>query len=111
MGWRCPVSQQHDGNLDALAVQLDQQVDAANLRPVTMEDDDIGIARGIWCARQQGEFPDRKALLGQLVGQESAIDRAVPMRRTRIASGSPTEASSTGAPASKVITSSKTVVI
>src|SRR5258708_7111592 len=42
-----------------------------------MEDDDIGITRGIRCARQRGEFPDRKALLGQLVGQESAIDRAV----------------------------------
>jgi hypothetical protein len=43
-----------------------------------MEDDDVGIAGGIRCTERRGDLPDRKALLGQLVGQESALDRAVP---------------------------------
>src|SRR5580700_847663 len=47
------------------------------LRPVTMEDDDVGIAGGIRCAGQRGDCLDGKALLRQCVGQESAIDHAV----------------------------------
>jgi hypothetical protein len=42
-----------------------------------MEDDDVGIAGGSRCAGKRGECPDGKALLGQSVGQESAIDCAV----------------------------------
>src|SRR5260370_24857763 len=77
MGRQCLAGQEHDRDVDALPVQLDQQVDAGNLRPVTMEDDDVGIAGGISCAGQRGDVPDGKALPGQLVGQESAADRAI----------------------------------
>jgi len=38
------AGQQHDGDVDALPVQFDQRVDAGNVRPVAMEDDDVGIA-------------------------------------------------------------------
>src|SRR3984893_17133730 len=47
------------------------------LRPVTMEDDDVGIAGGIRCAGQRGDCLNGKALLRQFVGQESAIDHAI----------------------------------
>ena len=95
-----------------MPAQLVQQVDPGNLRPVAMEDDDVGIAGGIRCAEQRGDRPDRKAPIGQLVGQESAIDRAVlDEKDAKIASGSLTGASGTGAPASKLATSSKTVAI
>jgi hypothetical protein len=77
MGRECLVGQQNDRDSDGLPPQLEQQVNAGTIRPATMEDYDVGIRRGIWCARQRGEFPDRKAPLGQLLGQESAIDRAV----------------------------------
>jgi hypothetical protein len=77
MGWRCLAGQQNDRDAGGLPLQLAQQVDAGNLRPVTMEDDDIGITRGIRCARQRGELPDRKALLEQFVGEESTLDRVV----------------------------------
>jgi hypothetical protein len=42
-----------------------------------MQNDDVGIAGGIRCARQRVDCLDGKSLLGQLVGQESAISRAV----------------------------------
>jgi hypothetical protein len=42
-----------------------------------MQDDDVGIAGGIGCAGQRGDCLDGKALLRQVVGQESAIDHAV----------------------------------
>src|SRR6202048_290600 len=47
------------------------------LRPVTMKDDDVGIAGRIKCAGQRGDYLDGKALLRQFAGQESAIDHAV----------------------------------
>ena len=58
-------------------MQVDQQVDAGNLRAVTMQDDDVGIAGGMRRTGQRGDFPHGKALLRQFVGQESAIDHAV----------------------------------
>ena len=60
-----------------MPLQYVQQVDAGHLRPVTMEDDDIGIADSIRGTGQRGDCLHGKALLGQLVGQESATDRVV----------------------------------
>src|ERR1700682_6172354 len=80
MGRQCLAGEQHDRDVDALPVQFDQQVDAGNLRPVAMEDDDVGIAGGIRCADQRGdipESPDGKALLRQYISQGPAIDRAL----------------------------------
>ena len=80
MGRQCLTGQEHDRNVDALLVQFNQQVDAGNLRPVAMEDDDVGIAGGIACVEQRRailESPDGKALLGQFIGRELTIDRVV----------------------------------
>src|ERR1700716_2974072 len=79
MGRRCLASQQHDRDVDVQPLQLSHQLNAGNLRPVTMEDDDVGIAGGIRCAEQRGdiESADGKALRGQYIGQEPAIDRVL----------------------------------
>src|SRR5712675_1182229 len=44
-----------------------------------MEDDDVGIAGDIGCAEQRDdiESADSKALRGQYIGQEPAIDRVL----------------------------------
>ena len=47
MGRECRAGQHHDGDIDALPVQLVQQRDTGNLWPVAMEDDDVGIEESI----------------------------------------------------------------
>src|SRR3981081_1765944 len=107
MGRRCLTGQQHDRDVDALPAQLDQQLDTGTLRPVAMEDDDVGIAGGIGCAEQRGdiESADGKALRGQYIGQEPAIDRVLVDEKdangVRLADGG----GSAGAGASKATTS------
>src|SRR3981081_3374224 len=107
MGRQCLAGEQHDGDVDALPVQFDQRVDAGNVRPVAMEDDDVGIAGGIRCAEQRGdiESADGKALRGQYIGQEPAIDRVLVDEKdangVRLADGG----GSAGAGASKATTS------
>jgi hypothetical protein len=71
-----------------------------------MEDDDVGIAGGIRCAGQRGDSPGGKALLGQLVGQEAATDRAILDEK-----GLQTEAGNAGAPGSKASTSCSKVAV
>jgi hypothetical protein len=74
MGRRCPASQQHDRDIDALPVQFDQQVDAGNLQ---QDDDDVDIDGGTECAEQRAavaETLNGEALLRQFVGQGLAMD-------------------------------------
>src|SRR5580704_17330236 len=103
MGRQWLAGQQHDRDVDALPVQLDQQLDAGNLRPVTMEDDDVGVARGIRFAGQRGDFPHAKPCLDSSSVRKPRAPSS--MRRTRMASGSLTEARNEGAGASKATTS------
>jgi len=63
-GWPCRAGQQNDRDAGGLPLQFVQKFDAGHLCPVTMEDDDVGIAYGIWGSSQRGACLHGKALLG-----------------------------------------------